>query len=58
MRVNGLPLALGIRALNDRDEIVAGVHRMFFSTEELARVMPFPVSRSQRFARAANSELK
>ncbi len=42
VRVNGLPLALGILALNDRDEIVAGVHRMFFSTEELARVMPFP----------------
>jgi len=42
VRVNGQPLALGIRALRDKDEIVAGGHRLFFSTEELARVTPFP----------------
>lgn len=42
VRVNGLPLALGIRALVDKDEILAGGQRLFFSTEELARVVPFP----------------
>jgi hypothetical protein len=42
VRINGLPLALGIRALADKDEILAGGRRLFFSTEELARVIPFP----------------
>jgi hypothetical protein len=41
--VNGLPLRLGVRALSDRDEIrVAGAGTVFFSTETLARPVPFP----------------
>ena len=43
VRVNGLPLALGVRALSDRDEIrVSGAGAVFFSTEVLARSVPFP----------------
>ena len=41
--VNGLPLQAGIRVLADRDEIrVLGLGRVFFSTEQLACVAPFP----------------
>lgn len=41
--VCGRPLALGVRVLSDRDEIrVEGVGTMFFSTETLARIEPFP----------------
>jgi hypothetical protein len=42
VRVNGRPLALGVRALADKDEILAGGRRLFFSTEELAQAVPFP----------------
>jgi len=42
VRINGQPVALGIRALRDRDEISVGAHRCFFSSEELAAVIPFP----------------
>ena len=42
VRVNGRPLSLGIRCLRDKDEIGAGAERYFFSTENLARVEPFP----------------
>ena len=42
VHINGVPLALGIRVLADKDEIRAAGHRLFFSTEELARVVPFP----------------
>jgi hypothetical protein len=42
VRVNGLPLVLGIHALRDRDEISLAGQRYFFSTEELALVTPFP----------------
>ena len=41
-RINGEPLALGIRVLRDRDEIVLGGARSYFSTECLACVEPFP----------------
>src|SRR5437867_11420705 len=41
--MNGLPLRLAVRALSDRDEIrVPGVGAMFFSTETLARPVPYP----------------
>ena len=41
--LNGVPLHAGIRVLADRDEIrVEGLGRVFFSTERLARVEPFP----------------
>jgi hypothetical protein len=42
LRVNGQPLVLGVRALRDRDEISIAGHRCFFSTEELAGIVPFP----------------
>jgi len=42
LRVNGLPLALGIRALRHRDEIAVAGQRCYFSTEELAQVLAFP----------------
>lgn len=42
LRVNGHPLALGIRILRDRDEVSIAGQRCFFSMEELARVVAFP----------------
>ena len=42
VRVNGRPIALGIRSLRDRDEIVIGPSRYYFSTERRACIAPFP----------------
>jgi len=43
VRVNGVPLAAGIRILNDCDEIsVDSLPKVFFSTERLAAVEEFP----------------
>ena len=42
LQVNGQPLQLGLRVLRDRDEISSAGRRCFFSTEELARIVPFP----------------
>ena len=42
VRVNGRPVVAGLRVLRDRDEIVAGGARAFFSTERLTRVEAFP----------------
>ena len=43
LRVNGLPLPLGIRVLRHRDEIRLGsLGTAFFSTETLARVVEYP----------------
>jgi hypothetical protein len=43
VRLNGAPLRVGIAILNDRDEIrVATAAPLFFSTESLAVVTPFP----------------
>ena len=43
VRINGLPLAAGIRVLADRDEIrIAGRPHAYFSSEESPRVVPFP----------------
>jgi len=40
--VNGMPVVLGMRVLHDRDEIrVPRAPRMFFSTEQIARVEPY-----------------
>lgn len=45
IHVNGIPLALGVRALSDRDEIrFVGTEPVFFSTETLASAVPFPGS--------------
>ena len=40
-RINGAPLLSGIRVLADRDEVQVG-GQVFFSTEHLACVEPFP----------------
>jgi hypothetical protein len=43
VRVNGLPLAAGLRVLADRDEVRApGLESLFYSTERLAAVEPLP----------------
>lgn len=43
VRVNGVAVALGVRAVADRDEISVGrVGTFYFSTESLARVEEFP----------------
>jgi hypothetical protein len=44
VHLNGSSLTTGIHVLHDRDEIcgIPGVGRMFFSTEVLARVEPYP----------------
>jgi hypothetical protein len=41
VRVNGAPLALGLRVLRDKDEICSEGGRVFFSEERLAAVEPF-----------------
>jgi len=41
VHINGEPLWLGLRTLRDKDEIRVGSERCFFSTEELAHVVPF-----------------
>lgn len=40
--VNGLILEIGMRTLRDKDEIRVGETVMFFSTEQIAQVLPFP----------------
>lgn len=41
-RINGLRIASGIRALEDRDEIrISGLDGVFFSTESLAEIVAF-----------------
>jgi hypothetical protein len=48
--LNGVPLHAGIRVLADRDEIrVAGLGRVFFSTEQLAGVTAFPGTDARTF---------
>ena len=49
-RVNGEPVfPAGIRALQDRDEILIGAGaRIFYSTEQQATISPFPVSNHER----------
>jgi len=42
VRVNGELLGLGCRVLRDRDEVVFGKSRSYFSTEKLACVEAFP----------------
>ena len=40
--VNGERVVTGVCVLRDRDEILYGVSRVFFSTERLPQVQPFP----------------
>lgn len=43
VQVGGRPLALGLCVLSDRDEVrIEGVGTIFFSTETLAHIEPFP----------------
>lgn len=48
--VNGLPVTIGIVVLSDRDEIrVSSEPPLYFSTETLAEVAPFPESGPRGF---------
>ncbi len=50
--INGDPLALGIRVLRDHDAIrIGSSDSMFFTTESLAQVVPFPEPRPVPCAR-------
>jgi hypothetical protein len=49
VHVNGSPLHTGIRVLRDRDELRADRDRIFFTTESLAAVVPFPGSGKKTF---------
>ena len=40
--VNGVGLEIGMRALRDKDEIHVGECVLFFSTEQVAQIVPFP----------------
>jgi uncharacterized protein YbaR (Trm112 family) len=45
VRINGAQLTLGVQTVADRDEInIEGAGTLYFSTESLARVEPYPVS--------------
>jgi hypothetical protein len=56
--LNGVPLHAGIRVLADRDEIrVAGYGRVFFSTELLACVTPFPGADKPTFCPRCKQEI-
>jgi hypothetical protein len=44
VRVNGIAVDAGMRVLRDRDELVAGGERCFFSSELLAVVVPMPAA--------------
>lgn len=57
VRVNGSPVVAGMRVLRDRDEIVIGGSRSFFSTERLARVEPFPGSEGATFCPRCKQEI-
>jgi uncharacterized C2H2 Zn-finger protein len=41
VRVNGFPLDAGIAVLRERDELLAGGERVFFSTEKLATITTY-----------------
>jgi len=59
VRVNGLPLVGGLRLVEDRDEIwPRGEAPLFFSTEELARVEPFPPQEGAKFCARCKLEVE
>ena len=59
VRLNGLPLALGLRALMDKDEVCIGrAGRLWFSTERLAAVEPFPGAAQPVFCPRCKTEIK
>ena len=59
VRLNGLPLALGLRVLMDKDELCIGRGgRLWFSTERLAVVEPFPGAAQPVFCPRCKTEIK
>jgi len=59
VRVNGLPLVGGLRLVEDRDEIwPRGAAPLFFSTEDLARVEPFPPHEGAKFCARCKLEVE
>ncbi len=49
MRINGLPIPVGIRVLTDRDAITLDAgHTVYFSSERLAEVIPLPGPRQRQ----------
>jgi hypothetical protein len=57
--VNGMPLSVGIRALEDHDEIrVQDEGTIYFSTERLARVEEFPGSDQALFCPRCKQEIE
>jgi len=58
IRINGEPLSLGCRVLRDRDEIVIGQVRSYFSTERLARVEPFPDTETAVFCARCRQQIQ
>lgn len=58
VRVNGVPLQMGLRVLADRDEIrVRDVGTFFFSTECLARVESLPANKQDVFCPRCKQEI-
>jgi hypothetical protein len=58
VRLNGGSLHTGIRALRDHDELlVDGLGRVFFSTEQLARIEPFPGAQRAAFCPRCKQEI-
>jgi len=58
VRINGADLVLGIRALRDKDEVSVDGHRLFFSTEQLACVTPFPGAEQPAFCPRCKQRLE
>lgn len=57
VRVNGLPLAGGIRLLEDRDEIRVAGASMFFSTETLPRIEAYGGGAEPKFCPRCRQEV-
>lgn len=51
VRVNGGAVDTGIVVLRDRDEVCTATQRLFFSTEVLAAIVPYPGSKPTPCAR-------
>ena len=59
VHVNGQPLLAGLCVLRDRDEIQIGAQsRFYYSTEELARVEPYPGGEGPVFCARCRQEIK
>ncbi len=56
--VNGEPLLAGLAVLKDRDEILLGGRtRLYFSTEELPAVVPYPGAEAPEFCARCHGPL-